>query len=87
MSQFDSLLASMDQLPPRPWVAFGHTVYSGSTVVAFCAGPDGQQMAAALAKLPDLVDVLSTAYPSLMASRIADLEEALAAMKHRCECE
>lgn len=87
MTGLDALFDEVDVLPPGPWKAFGSAVYSGTNIVAYCAGPDGPKMAAALAKMPDLVHLLSMAYPSLMAARIADLEEALSAMTHRCECQ
>lgn len=86
MSQVKRLVDVLNDLPQGPWTAFGHTVYAGPAVVASCSGPDAHRTAAALARLPDIVKILSSAYPDEMAARIADLEEALTAIHKRCEC-
>ena len=82
----EKLLSAVEKLPAEPWAAFGAAVYSGHEVVAVCPGPRGEETARALAQLPGILRVLSTAYPAVMAERLADLEEALGAITKRCDC-
>lgn len=86
MSEIKSLTEVLEHLPTGPFRAFGSALYAGPVPIAHFTGPDGDRLATAFAKLPDIVRILSVASPSLMAERIADLEEALAAVHRRCDC-